>query len=200
MRGFTDGIEGESLIPAYGPLFAASNLPNWIRPLIRFFLDKRRSSLLKSMSSGGIQVHEYWQKCADLAELRQKWDDAYKHAKIDAIIHPALPLPAFQHGISGDLTAPFSYTMLANLLTWPSGVVPVSCIREDEQHYNIMDIPADQRDSFALIAAQVMERSKGLPLSIAVLTRGFEDEKCLHVMNVIEKLMKFSSEPTAYIL
>ena len=82
-----------------------------------------------------MKTHEYWQKCAALTELRDKWADAFINAGIDAVIHPALPLPAFPHGIPGDLIAPFSYTFLANMLLFPAGVVPTTTIHENEQHY-----------------------------------------------------------------
>lgn len=198
MRGFIDAVEGELLIPAYRTLYAASNLPNWLRPVVSLFLDKRRSALLESVRCGGISVHDFWQRCADLVELRKLWDDTYKDANLDAVIHSALPLPAFPHGLSGDLTAAFSYTMLSNLLLWPSGVVPVSVVKEDEQHYDMRDVPSEQRDAFAKLAGKVMEGSKGLPLSVAVLTRGFQDEQCLRVMKLIEGLMQFGFEPNAY--
>mmetsp|Transcript_17335 Transcript_17335/g.25806 ORF Transcript_17335/g.25806 Transcript_17335/m.25806 type:complete len:98 (+) Transcript_17335:317-610(+) len=89
--------------------------------------------------------------------------------------------------------------MLSNLLLWPSGVVPVTTIREDEAYYSLVDLPKNQRDSFARLASKVMEGSAGLPLSVAVLTSSFQDEKCLQVMKVIEDLVQFAAEPTAYL-
>jgi len=199
MRGFTEALEGEALIPHYNTLYAASNLPNFLRPLVSLMLDERRASLVKAASYGGISVYDFWQRSADLIELRKKWTQAYQNAQVDAIIHPALPLPAVQHGISGDLTSAFSYMMLSNLLLWPSGVVPVTTIREDEAYYSLVDLPKNQRDSFARLANKVMEGSAGLPLSVAVLTSSFQDEKCLQVMKVIEDLAQFAAEPTAYL-
>lgn len=151
------------------------------------------------LAYGGISAYDFWQRSADLIELRKKWSQAYQNAQVDAIIHPALPLPAVQHGISGDLTSAFSYMMLSNLLLWPSGVVPVTTIKEEEAYYNLEDIPMNQRDSFARLASKVMEGSAGLPLSIAVLTPSFQDEKCLHIMKEIEGLVQFDTEPTAYL-
>lgn len=48
MRGFTEALEGEPLIPHYNTLYAASNLPNFLRPLASLMLDARRTSLVQA--------------------------------------------------------------------------------------------------------------------------------------------------------
>ena len=45
-RNFTEALEGEDLIPEYHTLYAAANLPNWLRLLVRKLIDKRRGHLL----------------------------------------------------------------------------------------------------------------------------------------------------------
>lgn len=49
------------------------------------------------------------------------------------VIFPPVALPALPHGAAKDLTPAFTYMMLANLLHWPAGVVPVTLIRSDEE-------------------------------------------------------------------
>jgi len=197
-RGYVEGLEGEDMIEQYKTLYAASRIPNWLRPILRMIIDKRRSTLLGCTRSGGLTVHDYWQRCADLLEMRERWDDAVQAQKLDGIIHAALPTPAMLHGMSGEFTAPFSYTFIANMLLWPAGTVPVSTVKQDEQHYRMEDIPADQRDLFARKAAQVMEGSEGLPLSVAIMTPAFRDELCLRIMKEVESLARFDKEPEAY--
>jgi hypothetical protein len=53
---------------------------------------------------------------------------------------------------SKDLTASLSNMFLYNLLHWPSGVVPVTMVREGETVYTC---PVEQQDKLAKIAAQV---------------------------------------------
>ena len=130
--------------------------------------------------------------------MREKWGQSFIEAGVDAIIHPALPTPALPHGISGDFTAAFSYSFLANMLMWPAGVVPVTTVKENEQQYRMEDIPFDQRDSFAKLANKVMVGSAGLPVSLSIMTPLFQDEKCLRVMKEVEGLAKFDKEPVAY--
>lgn len=54
-------------------------------------------------------------------------------AGLDAVIFPPAALPALPHGASKELTPAFSYMFVANLLHWPSGVVPVTLVRPDEE-------------------------------------------------------------------
>jgi len=132
--------------------------------------------------------------------LRSNWSEAVRKADVDAIVFPGFPIPALPHGLSADLTAAVSYMFLPNLLMWPAGVVPVTTVRSDEQHYRVEDLPVDQRNDKAakMVANLVMPGSKGLPMSVSVMTSAFQDEKCLRVVKEIERLVNFRERPSAY--
>ena len=66
MRGFYEGLEGEELLPEYGTLVLAATLPNFLRPLIRPFLDARRRALADGSRRGGVSTYEF------LAALRRR--------------------------------------------------------------------------------------------------------------------------------
>jgi fatty acid amide hydrolase len=199
MRSYVEALEGEEMIQEYQTLYKASILPNFLRPLLcRFLLDKRRAHLVGNAQSGGLQVHQLWDHAADLLELRHTWSDAFKEAGIDAIIFPGYPLPAVPHGMTEKLTMAASYMFIPNLLLWPSGVVPVTTVQEDEQHYRMQDLPRDQQDEIARIAAETMKDSVGMPIAVSIMTPSFQDEKCLRVMKEVERVVKFKAEPTVY--
>ncbi|CAB9507550.1 Glutamyl-tRNA(Gln) amidotransferase subunit A [Seminavis robusta] len=198
-KSFLEALEGEECINEYSTLIRASNIPDWLRWILVRVLDKRRAHLLGSTRNGGISVFELWKRTAELLSLRSAWSDAVREAGVDALVYPGFPIPAAPHGISGDLTAAVSYMFMPNLLLWPSGVVPVTTVRTDEQHYRMEDLPLNQRDKAAKITAdRVMKNSEGMPLSVSVMTPAFEDEKCLRVMKEIERLVDFKAEPSAY--
>lgn len=46
MRGYVEALEGEDMIPEYNYLVQSANLPNWLRPLVRKLVDKRRAHIL----------------------------------------------------------------------------------------------------------------------------------------------------------
>ena len=198
MRGFIEGLEGENLMQMYNKVKRATSIPNVIRPVLEAVIDKRRASLLACTRNGGISTYDFLQRCAEAMELRKKWADAFLQLDLDAVIHPTLPLPALHCGDSADMTSMLSYTMLANLLLWPSGTCPVTLIQEDEQSYPLEALPPNQRDDFAKYAQKCMRGSAGLPVSVAVLTPPFHDEMCLRVMREVESAVQFTYEPTNY--
>jgi len=198
MRGFTEGCDGEELLPEYNVLKAAANIPNFLRPIVSAFLDRRRGSLVKASRSGGLSVYKFWQLLADVTSLKKTWAETVENYGIDAIIHPTLPLPALKCGASKDLTGAFSYTLLANLILWPSGTVPVTTVKRGEDKYPLEDLPPFQRDFWAKKAGETMEGSCGMPMSVAVLTPPMRDELCLRVMREIEEEVKFEARPKAY--
>lgn len=88
---------------------------------------------------------------------------------------------------------------LGNLLGWPTGALPITTIREDEQqYYAYEDLPKEQRDMMSVYAGQEMKGSAGLPMSVSVMSPLYEDEKCLRVMKEIEKGVNFKCRPTAF--
>ncbi|CAB9510144.1 Glutamyl-tRNA(Gln) amidotransferase subunit A [Seminavis robusta] len=181
-------------------------IPLWAVPiitwLIRLVMGPRMAHLFQA-SKDISTVYQVWQAMADLMELRSKWSDAVKEAGVDVILHPAMPTPAPFLGTAKD-NPNVSYMQIAPLLGWPSGVVPVTTIQRDEQHfYNDKTkgeaLPRDQTDHFARAAAKVMEKSSGLPMSVSILAPAFRDETCLYAMKEIEKIANFQSKPQAYL-
>ena len=134
--------------------------------------------------------------------MRTRWSNAVQEAGVDAIIHPAMPTPAVRHGMSAQ-AACISYMLIAPMLLWPTGVLPVTTVREDEQHYyeskeHREELPKNQRDHLARLAAREMKGSAGLPINLSVLTPAYKDETCLRVMKEVERVVNFQEEPTAY--
>ena len=112
---------------------------------------------------------------------------------LDALIFPGGALPAFKHGLSKELVVSLTYYWFANLLHFPAGIVPVTKVRKDEEgYYEDEELPVNQRDRFSAFSRQSMENSEGLPFSVQVMTRSYQDELCLHVMKRIEDAMKMT--------
>jgi len=199
MRSYVEALEGEEPIPEYNLLLRMSNLPSWLRWAALCMLDERRAHLLRQTQSGGVSTYDYQQRTADLIELRQKWAAAMKG--LDALIFPAMPVPALPHGSSGELTSTCAYMFLSNMLLWPSGAVPVTTVRPDEANYDLASLPANQQDKIARIVANQVcnEGSVGMPIGVSVMSTAFQDETCLRVMKEVERLVHFRERPTAHL-
>ena len=50
LSSFVEALEGEALRPEYNTFWLASQLPDWLRFLIRKVVDRRRSFLLGNLS------------------------------------------------------------------------------------------------------------------------------------------------------
>ena len=151
---------------------------------------------------GKLSVYELWEHIADILDMRGKWAVAVQEAGVDAIIHPAIPMPAVSHGMSAQI-AMISYMLIGPMLLWPTGVLPVTTVREDEQHYyeskeTREQLPKNQRDHIARLTAREMKGSAGMPINISVLAPVYKDETCLRVMKEVERVMEFKARPTAY--
>src|SRR4051812_4994361 len=95
-----------------------------------------------------------------------------KKDNLDVLIAPGLSLPAFPHGASGDLTPSCSYTFLYNLLNFPAGTVPITTVLDDD----LVVTRNKKIDMWEKKAAQVDERSVGLPIGVQVISYPFHDE------------------------
>lgn len=100
---------------------------------------------------------------------------------LDAIVSPATTLPALRHG--GADEAPFgTYTLLASLLGWPAGAVPITSVREDEQ-----TSVARGRDVMDRTASATEAGSAGLPIGVQIMARPFRDDVALALMRTLEE-------------
>lgn len=108
----------------------------------------------------------------------------YDGHPVDAILLPAAPGCAPPHGNSKY----WSYTSQWNLLEYPGVAFPVSVV---DQKIDVKDtnyVPMNDQDklNYDLYSP---ERYTDAPIGLQLVTRRFEDEKCLAILEVIEKAM-----------
>lgn len=71
--------------------------------------------------------------------------------------------------------------MFWNFFDYNAGVVPVTVVRADEQNYRSIF-----NDKFNKCMQKCMKDSEGLPVAVQVISKPYEDERCLRVMRDIE--------------
>lgn len=89
---------------------------------------------------------------------------------------------AFKHENSQDIAIVTHYMVIWNMLNFPSGVVPVTRVREDEQ-----DFEDKFNDGWTKLIKDICDQSKGLPIGVQVIAHSYEDEKALAIMQVLEQ-------------
>jgi Asp-tRNA(Asn)/Glu-tRNA(Gln) amidotransferase A subunit family amidase len=137
-------------------------------------------------SFGHRDTLHYWQLADAQMEYQRRFMDALDHADggpFDVILCPACALPAFTHGSSRDLLLAGGYTALYNVLGYPTGVVPFTRVRSDEE---VGRTPS--WDIVEQAARKVEVGSAGLPAGVQVVARPWREHVALAAMRAIEEV------------
>jgi fatty acid amide hydrolase len=191
-----DGQSGNELLghdqrdPRIGlPLFLArrSHLTiSLLRVLLRLLGQSGWADLLRPL--GYRDTLHYWRLVEAQMAYQRRFLAALNQADggpFDLILCPASALPAFRHGSSGDLGSTGTYTNLYNLLGYPTGIVPITRVRPDEE---VGRTPS--RDRIQQAARNVEIGSAGLPIGVQVVARPWREHVALAAMRTIEQAVR----------
>ena len=130
---------------------------------------------------------EIYQRMQDLTEnLTSHWD----LQGIDAVICPVFGLVAPEHERTVEVLAADGYSMIWNVVGYPTGIVPVGTVRYGETEY------CDRYNDISTSAAKkCMEGSEGMPIALQVVSLPFKDEVVLGVMKIVEDIFQFHKHP-----
>ena len=103
---------------------------------------------------------------------------------VDAILCPAGPGAAPPHGNAKY----WNYTSQWNLLEYPGVVFPVTFVDQALDGKDEAYVPKNDKDRFNW---ELYEPGKYVdaPVGLQIVTRRFEDEKCLDILEAVEKAM-----------
>ena len=173
----------EPTIPPLANLRRTARLPEPVRKLLvqtlRLAGEYRLSDLLSAL--GEKTVDELFSLAAKVEALRQAEAQAWRAARLDAVVCPAFPTPAVPHGTAADFSIGTAYTARYNVLNLPAGVVPVDSVRPDETERAIL------ADRFDRVAARIERGSAGLPLGVQVVGRPYAEHVVLAAMLAVER-------------
>ena len=137
----------------------------------------------------GVNFKEFYsllnKRNDQLNEVLSLW----KSQDLDVVLSSAFIVPSIKHQDAKYLKLILTDSMLHNFIQFPSGVIPATTIREDEQYF---DEPFDDHINKSIL--NTMKDSKGLPIGIQITSLPFEDEKALAVMKILEDHFKFSEK------
>ncbi|KAM0234321.1 hypothetical protein ACHAP5_010135 [Fusarium lateritium] len=152
------------------------------RPLTQWILD---NELVKDRTK-----EEVWALKAERNEYRQQYNDHWLatgapdgHA-VDAILSPVSASPAPPHGTSEY----WLYTSQWNLLEYPAVCFPVTTVDPAKDVKDCRYVPKNPRDKFQHDHYDP-KTYVDAPIGLQIITRKFEDEKCLAILEAIEKAM-----------
>lgn len=161
----------------------AASMPEWIRPVVAWALDlggqPRLADSLRSLRR--LSADGFRQRVAQRAAYCTTFLDAMNRQRLDALVCPAFPVPAPQHGAGTELGMMTSYTALYNLLGLPTGVVPWTRVGEQETSDR-----ADSRCKVEQAAKHIEQGSAGLPIGVQVVGRHWREDVVLAMMKSLE--------------
>lgn len=134
----------------------------------------------------------YWQLVEAQMDYQRRFLEALDRADggpFDLILCPACSLPAVTHGSARDLIVAGGYAALYNLLGYPTGVVPVTRVRADEEVGR-----ASSKDRVQQTARKVELGSTGLPVGVQVVARPWREHVALAAMQAIEEIVSTRSD------
>jgi fatty acid amide hydrolase len=185
-RGLGALARGNKIDPTIAPLMMFAQRSRRTLGIIRALLNAvgQRGSSDKLRAFGYGDTHHYWQ----LVERQMDYRDRFLHAldsdeggPFDVVLCPPCAVPAYIHGAARDLGLLGSYHLLANLLGFPAGVVPVTRVRPDEETGR-----ATSRDMVYAAVNKVERNSAGLPLGVQLIARPWREDVALAAMQAIE--------------
>lgn len=196
---FKRGLEGEALHDNYSVLNTLASIPNALRPVIGGVLKgvlgwTRAADLL--MGARSRSTREYWELCREREEFKGRLIEAWQGAGIQALLCPAMGLPAFLHGQSRHLTPACSPCFLWNLVGFPAAVLPSGVTQgaAGGGGEDVYQAPLGQRgDVFFTESQKAVAGAAGMPVGFQVVGLPFEDEGVLGVCEVLEGALGYST-------
>ena len=167
-------------------------LPNFVKRLIqgifRFLNRNRHAAILDAFTVSNIDGIKdlAYNRYKHLDQIQEMWSKL----DLDALIIPTYPIPAFPARLADSIGLMPCGAGLAIYWQFCTGFLPVTCVKEDEQHFE----EKVHNDPLTRAANTAMQGSKGMPVGVEVCCLPFRDEKALRIMQMIEKEVNFHSE------
>jgi fatty acid amide hydrolase len=187
MRQRTRGSAIDRRVRQY---FRLARLPGWWhRPaawIAEWQGQPRMAHVLRTLRRPVLSAEQYTRLLAQMHGLRHHFGLHLKRQRIDLLLGPAGPVPAFPHG-EFYANASLIYTGIFNLLAVPAGVVPATRVRADE-------LPGEPppRDLIDRALWRSEADSQGLPVGVQVVGRWWADDQVLAAMRLLEQQLRQS--------
>ena len=180
-------LQDDATDDAVGQLMLMLNLRKSVKKLISFLLKpfwETLSIILRELA-GLDSVIEWWDHVEKIQDLRRKVVLDWEKNGFDAVIAPGsgtTPMPLYE---TKNVLGSVIYTSCINIFNFPAGSMPVTTVRKED-----IDAPYPAKDLFHSAARKAMKGSEGLPMNIQVVTLPYQEEKCLRIMQIVDKAVK----------
>lgn len=202
MQAMRSGLFGEPLHRLYATLAMAASLPVWLRywvivPLLRLMGTPRMADIV--WASRPKTVAELWVAAGMREERRKAFVSAMQvqgekaaGGPLDVLVCPAYPVPAPPHGTTREMSLASSHCYSFNYLHVPTGTITVSRVLDTESGRGASR-GEDGKDRLGTATAATLEGCAGMPVSVQIVGRPFEDETVLCAMRCVRDAVQAST-------
>jgi Asp-tRNA(Asn)/Glu-tRNA(Gln) amidotransferase A subunit family amidase len=185
--GMRETARGGKVDGRAGLMLRLAGMPPALRRMVAGLLSaigqKGLGGNMRAFGTGSL--HDYWRAVEAQMDFRARYAaalDAPAGGKVDLVLMPAYGVPAVRHGASANMPVAGSYSLLAPVLGYPAGVVPVTRVRANEETGR-----AKSSDVVHKTAWEADQGSAGLPVGVQLMGRPWRDDLVLAAMRVIEQ-------------
>lgn len=181
-----DGLIVDMPIESYNPTVEFFQTPvAAIRSLVNSSMASSRMKFLIRAFLNAKEVSNSILKQAQ-AKLINAVCSEFQKAGVEVALAFGLP-PAPKHDSTENSFYPMFYTNVWNFLNLPTGALPVTLVREDEQFFE-----SEIGDKIDLEMEHCMKDSKGMPLGVQLVGLPWKEELVLTVMESLEEVLSKS--------
>ncbi|KAL4474498.1 hypothetical protein ABPG72_016176 [Tetrahymena utriculariae] len=185
-----DLLSKEDIVKEYMTIEFFASTPAILKRILSviFYLIGENTFAQLLPNTNRLKVEELNKLQYNINQLQLEYLRLFDDHEIEAIICPSFGAPALPHSSSID-SAPVSlYTFIWNFLNFPCGVLPVTKVLKEEQHFKnsrIKELAAKRLDYY------MKQNTEGLPINVQVVTPPYKEETCLNVMKMLDNDIQF---------
>ncbi|KAL4484615.1 hypothetical protein ABPG74_019792 [Tetrahymena malaccensis] len=190
LMSIKDLISKEDFVKEYMTIEFFASTPSILKRILSFifYLIGENTFAQLLPKTNRLKVEELNTLQYNINKLQLEYLRLFDDHEIEAIICPSFGAPALPHSSSID-SAPVSlYTFIWNFLNFPCGVLPVTKVLKEEQHFkntSIKELAAKRLDYY------MSQNTEGLPVNVQVVTPPYKEETCLNVMKILDNDIQF---------
>ena len=178
----------EKMLPSLYKQAMLSRLPAFARKLIHKLLPMINQGRVATMTEriGRVDKKQYEQDLHALAAFKAEVSQFWVDKGLSCLVSPLFPHSAPLISHYADTSLMLEYAIFHNVTGYPVGVLPVTNVAADEEHFD-----DDYNDSWTKLIKELAVGSVGMPIGVQFVGYIYEDEKVLAIMKDVEAKLKY---------
>ena len=184
---FSENLKNDKPIALLRGYFSLVTMPKAIRKIIFLMARVFKQGTLRRVinyfdQNSGESIKQLENR---ISEYKKKYINSLDNTaigKLDAVICPVFPTAAVLHNTADKIGLGGTYNIQSNLLGFPAGVATVTCVNKND-----LTLRPKSFDLVFRTARKIEKESEGLPVSVQIISRPFNDHIVIALINKLHK-------------